>query len=72
MGYTAYASRSSLSDKLGFDSSAYLLIYSNDEKYSNISKLNKEEASKISTVLSVDDLKKNIEKQTCLLLSKNT
>ena len=63
MGYTAYTSRSSLSDKLGFDSSAYLLIYSNDEKYSDISKLNKEEAGKISTVLSVDDLKKNIEKQ---------
>lgn len=63
MGYTSYTSRSSLSDKLGFDSSAYLLIYSNDEKYSDISKLNKEEASKISTVLSVDDLKKNIEKQ---------
>lgn len=63
MGYSAYASRDSLSDKIGFEKSTYNLIYSNDKKYSNISKLSKEESEKINTVLSIKDLKSNIQKQ---------
>lgn len=63
MGYTGYASREGLSKKVGFEKSTYSLIYSNDQKYSDVSKLDKEEADKINMVLSVDDLKRNISKQ---------
>lgn len=63
MGYTGYASRESLSEKVGFEKTTYTLIYSNDKKYADVSKLDKEEASKIAMVLSVDDLKRNIDKQ---------
>lgn len=63
MGYSAYAKRKSLSHKVGFEKAAYTMIYSNDKKYSNISKIDSNEAEKINTVLSVNDLRRNIEKQ---------
>jgi len=63
MGMSAYANRSDLSRKLGFEYDIYEVIYSNDKKYSDFSSLDKKEAENIYMILSMNDLKANIEKQ---------
>ena len=63
MGISGYIERSSLSEDIGLPSSAYTMVYSNDEKYENLSNLEESDASKIAYVLNTTDLKRNIEKQ---------
>lgn len=63
MGYGAYINRELFSHSLGFDKMVYTSMYSNDDIYVNIDKLDKEHSSKISNILSVEDLKNNISKQ---------
>lgn len=63
MGLSAYVKRDSLASKLNVDKNSYSTIYSNNNKYKNMNKLDKEEANQITYLLSVDDLKENIAKQ---------
>lgn len=63
MGTTAYVNRKSLTKKLNVGEKSYSLIYSNNDKYSNMDKLEEEEAKSIYYLLDVADLKENIEKQ---------
>lgn len=63
MGISGYIERASLSEDIGLPSSAYTMVYSNDEKYENLSNLEESDASKVAYVLNTNDLKRNIEKQ---------
>lgn len=63
MGITGYVKREDLATKLNVDKNSYTTIYSNNNKYNEMDKLTKEEAEKITYLLSVDDLKENINKQ---------
>ncbi|MDD3453064.1 MAG: ABC transporter permease [Bacilli bacterium] len=63
MGYSAYVLRSDLSNKLGLQGNAYNMIYSDDDKYNNISDLKEEEQQQIAYVINLEELKDNIMKQ---------
>lgn len=63
MGFSVYVNRESLAEKNKIASNSYSLIYSNSEKYSEMSKLDKEEAEQIAYLMNLEDLKDNIEKQ---------
>lgn len=63
MGYNAYIDREELSIDLGFPSSIYTTIYSNDDIYSDLDNLSEEQSKKIANLLSVNDLKDNIAVQ---------
>lgn len=63
MNVTGYVNREYLSKKSGFEESVYNAILSNNDKYSNLEKLDQETVSNIVNVLSLKDLKNNIEKQ---------
>lgn len=63
MGISGYADRIGLTQKLGVSDKSYSVIYSNNDKYENMDNLTEEEAKSISYLLSVEDLKENIEKQ---------
>lgn len=63
MGMSGYVNRIGLSEKLGIGNNSYSVIYSNNDKYENMDKLSEEEAKSIAYLLSVEDLKANIEKQ---------
>ncbi len=60
---SGYVSRSYLNKLMGYDSNSYNVKYTTSEKYSSLSKVNKEERSSISSIFSVDDLKRNINTQ---------
>lgn len=63
MGTTGYVKRSSLAKKVNVSEKAYSTIFSNNEKYSNMDLLEEDEAKSITYLLSVEDLKSNIETQ---------
>lgn len=63
MAKTGYVERIGLTDKLHVSNNSYSMRYSNNSKYKNMNELTQDEASSISYLLSVDDLKANIEKQ---------
>lgn len=63
MGYALYINREDFSYDLGFDKPLYTSMYSNDEVYSALDQLSKEDALKIASIFSVEDLKNNISKQ---------
>ena len=63
MGFSVYVNRESLAEKNKIASNSYSLIYSNSEKYSEMSKLDKEESEQIAYLMNLEDLKDNIEKQ---------
>ena len=63
MGLYAYINRDSLTEKLNVKPNTYSVIYSNNDKYSSMDKLDEEEAKTIYYLLSVEDLKDNIAKQ---------
>ena len=63
MGFTAYVNREGVNKKVGIPANSYSTVYSNDDKYSEMSKLSKEEAEKIVYLMNMEDLKANIEKQ---------
>jgi putative ABC transport system permease protein len=60
---SGYVSRSYLNKLMGYDSNSYNVKYTTSSKYSSLSKVNKEERSSISSIFSVDDLKRNINTQ---------
>lgn len=63
MSFNVYVDRETLSHDLGFEDKMYNMIYSIDDKYQSMSKLDEEELSKIVYVMSLKDLKDNILKQ---------
>ena len=63
MGFTTYVNREGLAKKNKISSNSYSTIFSNNKKYSDMSKLDSEEAKKIVYLMNMDDLKSNIEKQ---------
>lgn len=63
MGTTGYVKRSSLAKRLNVSEKSYSTIFSSNKKYSNMDLLDKEEAESITYLLSVEDLKDNIETQ---------
>lgn len=63
MGSSVYVNRSGLNKRLGVSDKAYSMIYSNNDKYSDMDKLDKEEAETITYLLDVENLKDNIRTQ---------
>lgn len=63
MGFGAYVNREGLNKKIGIPKDSYSTVYSTNEKYSDMSKLPKEEAEKIVYLMNLEDLKENIEVQ---------
>lgn len=63
IGYSAYIDRSLFSHDLGFITSIYTSMYSNDNIYQNLDQLPREDISKIVNVFSIEDLKDNILNQ---------
>lgn len=63
LGATAYISRELLSKTLGYEGNAYSMKYTVNKNYSNIKALDSEEVNAISSVFSIDDLRRNIETQ---------
>lgn len=60
MGTTSYVDRTNLSKKLGYSQSVYTMMFSKDKKYSNLTSLDNNISSKISNVISFNDMKNNI------------
>lgn len=63
MGNTAYMGRNALSRDIGLRENSYTEKYSTDSKYSSMKKVDKEELSKIGNIFSIEDLRRNMEKQ---------
>lgn len=63
LGFAVYVNRSGLAKKNNISDNSYSLIYSNSEKYSEMSKLDSKEAEQIAYLMNLEDLKANIEKQ---------
>lgn len=63
MSMAAYVNKDGLTHKLKLDKNSYSTIYSNNDKYSNMDKLDSDEAKSIYYLISVADLKENIETQ---------
>ena len=63
MGFGAYVNREGLNEKIGIPKDSYSTVYSTNEKYSEMSKLSKEEAEKIVYLMNLEDLRENIEVQ---------
>ena len=63
MGFTAYANREGLAKKNKINKNSYSTIFSINEKYSDMSKLNRDESNNIAYLMNMEDLKSNIEKQ---------
>lgn len=62
MGNQAYVRRDYVS-KLFEDSVSFNTKYSNEEKYSKVSSISKEEMNQITNIFSISDLRENMEKQ---------
>ena len=63
MGFNVYVNRKDLALKNKISPNSYSLIYSNNKKYSDMSKLDEEDANKIAYLMNLEDLRDNIEKQ---------
>ena len=63
MGYSIYVNREGVNKKMGIPADSYSTVYSTNDKYSEMSKLSKEEAEKIVYLMNLEDLKDNIEVQ---------
>ncbi|MDD3341210.1 MAG: ABC transporter permease [Bacilli bacterium] len=63
MGSTIYINRESFNETIGLEEKAYNERYSINQKYASMKKVSKEELSSISNIFSVDDLRRNMEKQ---------
>ena len=61
MNLSGYTDREDLCKKVGYDSGCYSTMFSKDDKYSNLDKLDDETVSKIATVLNFKDMRDNIE-----------
>lgn len=63
MGGSAYVKRSTLAKEFENDEAAYNIKFTNDDKYSSMSNLSKEETEKIANIMSIEDLRENLENQ---------
>ncbi len=63
MGAAMYVKRGPLALSFENDEFAYNVKFTDDSKYSSMSNLSEEETEKISNILSVEDLKENLENQ---------
>ena len=63
MGGSMYVKRAPLALKLEGDEYAYNIKFTNDDKYSNMSNLSKEETEKIANIMSIEDLRENLENE---------
>lgn len=63
MGGSAYVKRAPLAMEFEKDEKAYNVKFTNDEKYSNMSNIDKEEINKIANIMSLEDLRENLENQ---------
>lgn len=62
MNLSGYVDRASFSKKIGYQTPCYTSILSKNNQYSNLENLDSEDVEKIATVLSLKDMKNNIEK----------
>ena len=62
MNVSGYALRSNICKTVGYDRPCYTSMLSNDEKYSDLDKLDSNLVSKIATVLNFKDMKDNLDK----------
>lgn len=60
---SAYISREELSKTLGYSSAVYTAKYSINQKYQNMNQLSSEELDDVASIFSIEDLRRNIEKQ---------
>lgn len=60
---SAYVKRAPLAKEFENDEAAYNIKFTNDDKYSSISNLSKEETEKIANIMSIEDLRENLENQ---------
>ena len=63
MGASAYTIRSNLAKEFENDEMVYNIKFTNDDKYSSMSNLTKEESDKIANILSIEDLQDNLKNQ---------
>lgn len=63
MGGSAYVKRAPLAKEFENDEAAYNIKFTNDDKYSSMSNLSKEETEKIANIMSIEDLRENLENQ---------
>lgn len=63
MGAVAYTNRSNLAKEFENDETAYNVKFTDDDKYSSMSNLTKEEFDKIANILSLEDLQDNLKNQ---------
>lgn len=63
MGGSAYVKRATLAKEFENDEAAYNIKFTNDDKYSSMSNLSKEETEKIANIMSIEDLRENLENQ---------
>lgn len=60
---SAYISREELSKILGYHEIVYTSKYSINQKYQNMNQLSSEELEDVASIFSIEDLRRNIEKQ---------
>ena len=60
---TIYTTREQLSKHLGYDEAVYNMKYTSNKKYKSMKNLSDDELSNISNIFSIEDLRRNIEKQ---------
>lgn len=60
---SAYISREELSKALGYSETVYMTKYSINQKYQNMNQLSSEELDEVASIFSIEDLRRNIEKQ---------
>lgn len=63
MGGSAYVKRAPLAKEFENNEAAYNIKFTNDDKYSSMSNLSKEETKKIANIMSIEDLRENLENQ---------
>lgn len=63
MGASAYTIRSNLAKEFENDEMVYNIKFTDDDKYSSMSNLTKEESDKIANILSIEDLQDNLKNQ---------
>ena len=63
MGASAYTIRSNLAKEFENDEMVYNIKFTDDNKYSSMSNLTKEESDKIANILSIEDLQDNLKNQ---------
>ena len=63
MGSNVYLNRSTLSEILNLKENSYNIKYTNNTKYKDMEKLDKDEVTNIGAIVSIEDMRRNIETQ---------